>query len=356
MAVLRVDLKERAYDILIENGILAAAGEEIKKRVDCRRAAVISDSNVAPLYAQQVLDSLAAAGIQAHLLTLPAGEETKSLHYLSVIYDFLCLHRLSRSDALIALGGGVMGDLGGMAAATYLRGIPFIQLPTSLLSQVDSAVGGKVAVDLPQGKNLCGCFYQPRLVLADPAALNTLSDVFWRDGMGEVVKYGCILDAPLFDLLCRLGCRQAAMAHIGDIIYACLSLKARMVAADERDTGERMLLNFGHTLGHAIEAAQRFNGLRHGEAVAVGMALITRLGEGRGLTAAGTYHRLLTCLNAQGLPHTVALPHPDALLPALSLDKKHLNGGLRVVLLHTIGSGYLYTAPDDFFREVTQWL
>jgi len=357
MGVLRIDLKERSYDIIIEKGSLNGLGEAVKARLPkARKAAVISDTNVAPLYADRVLASLEKAGFEAHLLVLPAGEATKCLQCLSQCYDFLCEHRLSRSDAVITLGGGVIGDLGGLAAATYLRGVAFVQVPTSLLSQVDSSVGGKVAIDLPQGKNLCGCFYQPRLVLVDPDTLQTLTDTFWRDGMGEVVKYGCIRDAKLFDLLCRLNSREAAMAHIEAIIATCLQIKARVVENDEHDTGERMILNFGHTLAHAIEAAQHFTGMRHGEAVAVGMALITRLAENQGLTGKGTYQRLWDCLKAQGLSTTVRLENKDSFLNALALDKKHLNGQLKVVLLNKIGSCYLYKAPGDFFREVPQWL
>ncbi|MBQ8537970.1 MAG: 3-dehydroquinate synthase [Clostridia bacterium] len=357
MGVLKIDLKERSYDIIIEKGCLKNIGEAVHGRLPkAQKAAVLSDTNVAPLYAQRVLESLEKAGLEAHLLVLPAGEETKCLQCLSQCYDFLCEHRLSRSDVLITLGGGVIGDLGGLAAATYLRGIPFVQVPTSLLAQVDSSVGGKVAIDLPQGKNLCGCFYQPQLVMVDPQTLKTLTDQFWRDGMGEVVKYGCIRDEKLFDLLCRLNTREAAMAHIEEIIAICLKIKAQVVENDERDTGERMILNFGHTLAHAIEAAQHFTGLRHGEAVAIGMALITRLSENEGLTERGTYQRLLDCLKAQGLPFTVSIENKEAILPALSLDKKHLNGQLKVVLLNHIGQCCLHKAPGDFFREVPQWL
>ena len=357
MATLTVDLKDRAYDIIVEGGCLHKAGTEIMKWLPkARKAAVISDTNVAPLYAEGVLHSLQAAGLEAHLCVLPAGEATKRMEYLTQIYDFLCQHRLSRSDVLIALGGGVMGDLGGMAAATYLRGIAFVQMPTSLLAQVDSAVGGKVAIDLPQGKNLVGAFYQPRLVLADTDTLATLTDHFWRDGMGEVIKYGCIRDARFLDFLCTLTTREMAMAKIETIVRTCLILKAQVVVADEFDTGERMLLNFGHTLGHAIETAQQYQGLSHGAAVAVGMALITRLSEAKGLTQPGTAEKLLAALKAQGLASTVQLARPEDLLTALRLDKKHLNGHLKVVLLAKMGQAFLHETGADFFREVPQWL
>ena len=253
---------------------------------------------------------------------------------------------------MIALGGGVIGDLAGLAAATFLRGIRFIQVPTTLLAQVDSSVGGKVAVDLPQGKNLVGAFYQPEAVLCDPDTLRTLTDAFWRDGLGEVVKYGCIGDAPLFDLLegCAPGGRETLMGRIDEILTHCIQAKADVVAQDERDTGLRMTLNFGHTVGHAVEACQHYQGLSHGEAVALGMAVITRLSEGRGMTEAGTSARLDALLEALCLPRALPDLPEDALIAAMGMDKKSAGSALRVIVLDRIGVCRIHETSADFFR------
>ena len=223
-------------------------------------------------------------------LSCRTASRTKCLKSLETLYAFLCEHHLTRKDAIVALGGGVIGDLAGLAAATYLRGVHFVQLPTTLLAQVDSSVGGKVAVDLPQGKNLVGAFYQPELVLVDPDSLRTLTDDFWRDGLGEVVKYGCIGDEALFRLLEENagGGRTALMGVIGEILTHCIQYKANIVAQDEHDTGLRMTLNFGHTIAHAVETCQHYTGMRHGEAVALGMRVITAMTEEKGMTEQGT--------------------------------------------------------------------
>ena len=277
---------------------------------------------------------------------------------LGQVYDFLCQAGLTRRDAVIALGGGVMGDLAGLAAATFLRGVAFVQVPTSLLAQVDSSVGGKVAVDLPQGKNLVGAFYQPRLVILDPDTLRTLSDQVWRDGLGEVVKYGCIGDEALFTLLedCASGGREALMEHMDAILHHCLRAKAAVVEQDEHDTGLRMILNFGHTLGHAVETVQGYGGLRHGEAVALGMAVITRMSEDRGLTQVGTSARLDALLEALGLPTHVERLDASALLAPMRLDKKNLGQTLRIILLKSIGQCYVENTSVDWFASLENYL
>ena len=247
---LTVNLGENSYPIYIENGILTKAGSYISKLFTGKRIMVISDDHVFPLYGQQLLDSL--KDYECRPLVLPHGEPTKSFETLPRIYAALLDARLTRSDLVIALGGGVIGDLAGFAAASYLRGVKLVQIPTSLLAQVDSSVGGKVAVDLPQGKNLVGAFYHPKLVLIDPLVLESLPPHFISDGMGEVIKYGCIKDADLFRTLCSHRSFEDLKPELPSVIARCVDIKRTVVEADQFDTGERMLLNFGHTLAHTI--------------------------------------------------------------------------------------------------------
>lgn len=348
-----VDLGQRSYPIHI-GASLDTLGESIRQALGQCRLAIVTDDNVAPLYLSQVEAALDRAGLPHTSMVLPHGEQTKCLAQLSALYDFLCQSHITRKDGIIALGGGVMGDLAGLAAATFLRGIRFVQVPTSLLAQVDSSVGGKVAVDLPQGKNLVGAFYQPSMVLCCPDTLHTLTEHFWRDGLGEVVKYGCIGDEELFCLLeaCAPGGRPALMAHIDVILQRCIQAKANVVAQDEHDTGLRMTLNFGHTIGHAVEACQHYAGLSHGEAVALGMAVMTRLTERRGMTAPGTSSRLERLLTALGLPTTLPdIPTAD-LLAAMGMDKKAAGKALRVIVLEKIGACRIHTTDVDFFADM----
>lgn len=346
-----VCLGERSYQVEVARGIIEHAGERIKSLLGDCAVAVVTDDNVAPLYLARVEASLQAAGLRYASLVLPHGEETKCLARLAQVYDFLCESRITRKDAVLALGGGVIGDLAGLAAATFLRGVRFVQAPTTLLAQVDSSVGGKVAVDLPQGKNLVGAFYQPTAVLCDPDTLCTLTEEYWRDGLGEVVKYGCIGDETLFTLLeqCAPGGRAALMEHIGVILQRCIQYKADVVAQDERDTGLRMTLNFGHTVAHAVETCQHYTGLCHGEAVALGMAVITRLSEQRGMTDQGTCARLLALLQALGMPTRLPDIPEEELIAAMGMDKKSAGKALRVILLENIGVCYIHPTQADFF-------
>ena len=269
MQTITVPLGERSYPIHIERGLLAKTGAMIREKLGDIAVAVVSDDHVAPLYMEEVVSSMEKVGLRVGSIVLPHGEQTKCLKSLETLYAFLCEHHLTRKDAIVALGGGVIGDLAGLAAATYLRGVHFVQLPTTLLAQVDSSVGGKVAVDLPQGKNLVGAFYQPELVLVDPDSLRTLTDDFWRDGLGEVVKYGCIGDEALFRLLEENagGGRIALMGVIGEILTHCIQYKANIVAQDEHDTGLRMTLNFGHSpRGRNLPALHRDAPRRGGRA------------------------------------------------------------------------------------------
>lgn len=348
-----VDLKDKSYPIYIEQGILAHAGEYIKEIYQGKRIMIISDDQVYAIYGEGLKNQLSET-YQCFETVIPHGEKSKSFEMLPVVYHSLLEAKISRTDLILALGGGVVGDLAGFAAATFLRGVSYIQIPTSLLAQVDSSVGGKVAVDLPQGKNLVGAFYQPRLVLIDPDVLNTLPARYVTDGMGEVIKYGCIKDKDLFEKLEACGSYERLKPELAGVIAACVDCKRKVVEEDEFDTGERLLLNFGHTLAHTIEQYCHYERESHGEAVAVGMYQISKLAEEKGLTAKGTAARIGSVLTAYGLPTRSGLPLQE-LTGAMKLDKKNLDSKLKLVLLHEIGDSYVYPADIQFFdgdREV----
>lgn len=344
---LTVNLGENSYPIYIEKGILSDAGTYISDIFKGKRIMVISDDNVFPLYGDKLLDSLNS--YECHTLVLPHGEPTKDFQTLPTVYSALLDAKLTRSDLIIALGGGVIGDLAGFAAASYLRGIKLVQIPTSLLAQVDSSVGGKVAVDLPQGKNLVGAFFHPKMVLIDPDVLNTLPPHFISDGMGEVIKYGCIKDARLFDQLCSHSSFDDLKPELAGIIARCVDIKRIVVEADQFDTGERMLLNFGHTLAHTIEQYHHYERESHGEAVAIGMYQITKMAEEKGLTETGCADRIKKALDIYKLPSSCGIPMDD-LKAAVTLDKKNLNGKLNVVLLKTVGESYVHPTDVEFFE------
>lgn len=349
---LYVDLGENSYNIAIEKGILSRLGEEIKKVYNGEKIFIITDDNVNKYYGEKVEKSLKDAGFLTKKLVLKAGEETKSFNTLPRIYNELLDFKLTRKELIITLGGGVIGDLGGFAASSFLRGVPFIQVPTSLLAQVDSSVGGKVAVDLPKGKNLVGSFYQPKAVIIDPEVLNTLPDKFYKDGMGEVIKYGCIKDKDLFNKLSSISSREELMEHIEDVIYTCCDIKRAVVEKDEKDLGERMLLNFGHTLAHAIETFYNFKGYSHGEAVSIGMYNITLKGEELGLTEKGVAENIKNILINYGLPYEMKINDNEAIVNTIALDKKNIGSELKIILLHSIGDSYIYNTKPDFFKAV----
>ena len=296
------------------------------------------------------MSSLAGAGFQAELVTIPAGESSKCLSMLGRLYDSFTAQGLTRSDGVVALGGGVVGDLAGFAAATILRGVDFVQIPTTLLAQVDSSVGGKVAIDLPAGKNLAGAFWQPRLVLMDPACLRTLDDKTFSDGMAEVIKYGCIRDRAFFDKLAAWGGRAGVMEHIEEVIHTCCDIKRKVVLNDERDTGERMVLNFGHTIGHAFELAGHYEIWTHGQGVAAGMCVAARLGEQMGITPAGTTETIQNILKEYQLPHTIPCPW-DTLVEAVGLDKKNAGSDIRLIVLEELGKAVPHAMPRKALLE-----
>ncbi len=333
---------EKPYDILIERDILDNCCEYIKQVTQAEKILVITDSNVAPLYAKKILFALEKEGYDTSLFTFPAGEENKNLKTVENMLDAMSRFGLSRKDLVIAVGGGVTGDMAGFAAAIYLRGIDFIQIPTSLLSQVDSSVGGKTGCDTSYGKNLVGAFHNPRLVLIDTATLDTLPSEFFCDGMGEIIKAGAIRSEKLFNALSTPDAQQ----RLEDVICSCVDIKRIVVENDFREKGERMHLNFGHTLAHAIELYYNFRGITHGEAVGVGMLMITEASEKNGLTEEGTAQRIKDLLCDFGLKTQVDAPL-DELLKLCRRDKKSTVKDINLVLLHRIGEAYTHKIPVD---------
>ncbi len=325
----------KSYDILIERGLINNVGELVRGVTNAEKVCVITDSNVGALYADRVMDSLKNNGFDAGLFTFPAGEKSKTLETVASMYSYMADFHMTRKDIVVALGGGVCGDMAGFAAATYMRGIEFVQIPTSLLAQVDSSVGGKTGADIAQGKNLVGAFHQPSLVIIDPDTLSTLPERFIHDGMGEVIKYGCIKDSELFALLEN----KEALYMIDDIIERCVSIKRDVVNRDEKEKGERMLLNFGHTLGHALEKIYNFEGLSHGQAVAVGMVSVTRASERAGLTESGTADRIEALCLKYSLPVSDKASAAE-LAAVCASDKKTSGDSVSLVFLEKIGSSF----------------
>ncbi|MDU2994646.1 MAG: 3-dehydroquinate synthase [Clostridium sp.] len=347
-----VDLKENSYNILIEKGLLNKLGEELKNIYFGEKIFIITDENVDKYYGSKVKDELDKIGYKTRKMVLAPGEKTKSFSTLPSIYNELLDFKLTRKELIITLGGGVIGDLGGFVASTFLRGVSFIQIPTSLLAQVDSSVGGKVAVDLEKGKNLVGSFYQPKAVFIDPDVLNTLPEKFYKDGMAEVIKYGCIKDRDFFYMLKSLKSREEVMNNIEDILYKCCYIKKSVVERDEKDLGERMLLNFGHTLGHAIEKYYNFTGYSHGEAVAIGMYNISLKSEDEGITEKGVAEEIKEILINYDLPYKVDIKDNNKIIDTISLDKKNIGNVLKVILLKSIGESIIYDTTSDFFKVV----
>lgn len=352
MKKLRVALNERSYDILIEKNILKKSGEYISRVCRAGRVLVVTDTTVEKLYAKTLQSSLEAAGWDVKVVSFTPGETSKSLESVSALYREAFAFGMTRSDMAIALGGGVIGDLTGFFAATLFRGISFIQIPTTLLAQVDSSVGGKTGVNVPAGKNLVGCFYQPKLVLIDPETLQSLSERDFYDGMAEVIKYGCICNTELFDELAGYYQREESEAAIENIIYLCCNAKRSLVETDEFDTGSRMLLNFGHTVGHVIEKSFHFSTYTHGQAVAIGMVLAARLGEKLGITAAGTSEKIVEILKQYFLPTEVTLP--KGWEETMLLDKKMKNGSMNFIILEAIGKAQVVQMPAEALIESLQ--
>lgn len=337
----------RSYEIRIGRGLLQGAGEQIRAVTDAKKVMLVSDDAVWPLYGGAVRRSLETAGLTVCSFVFPHGESSKCARTYLELLDALCAQQLTRKDAIAALGGGVAGDLAGFAASTYLRGIGFIQIPTTLLAMVDSSVGGKTAIDLPAGKNLAGTFYQPWLVLCDPDCLDSLPDEIFRDGCAEVIKYAVLGNAPFFEELNR----TPPHAQLEHIIETCVRMKRDIVAQDEFDRGQRQLLNLGHTFGHGIEACSGF-AVSHGSAVAIGMAMIVRSAAQLGLCTAGTRDAVLALLRQYGLPVDCAYP-VEQMLGTILHDKKASGGSINLIVPTAVGSCEIRKTPAS---EISDWL
>ena len=342
MQTLNVALGERSYPIYIGDGLLTLP-ELLLPGLAQKKAAVVTNTTVADLYLKPLTAVLGKHGVEVIPVVLPDGEEYKNWETLNLIFDTLLSHHCERKTAVIALGGGVIGDLAGFAAAVYMRGVPFIQIPTTLLAQVDSSIGGKTAINHPQGKNMIGAFYQPKLVLADTATLNTLPEREFCSGLAEVIKYGLIRDGAFFDWLESnieklLKHDSEALAYA--IKRSCEN-KAAVVAADERESGMRVLLNLGHTLGHAIEAGKGYGVWLHGEAIAAGTLLAARLSLRMGLIGENEVERIASLYTRAKLPASVPELGAKRYLQLMGLDKKVESGRICFILLKKIGEAFI---------------
>jgi 3-dehydroquinate synthase len=349
---LKVPLGGRTYLIGIGPGLLGRLGLECKRLGLGSQCAILTDRKVAHLYAEQARASLKSVGIRSFCVTFPAGERSKSMAGVEACCDAIAAQKLERGGFVVALGGGVVGDLAGFVAATYLRGLPFVQVPTTLLAQVDSSVGGKVGVNLKSGKNLVGAFYQPRLVLCDLNTLATLPEREYRSGLAEVIKYGVIFDDRLFqrleDGMEKLTRRNPALLE--SVVERCCAIKAKVVGRDERDHGLRAILNFGHTVGHALEAVSGYGKYLHGEAIALGQVAAARLSHWKLDLPEQDVERIRCLFDRAGLPTRLKLRTSQRrkLISAMALDKKVAGGRIRFVLARRIGRsefGHEVSAP-----------
>ena len=338
----------KPYDVLIGRSLLSETGFRVREVCPkAEKAFVLSDDRVAPLYADQVTESIRQAGFQTASMFFPHGEQHKTVETWHAVLDALCENCLTRGDVLIALGGGVVGDLGGFAASAYQRGMNYIQIPTTLLAMVDSSVGGKTAVDLAGGKNQVGAFYQPRLVLCDPETLSTLPEEEYRCGCAEIIKYGVIGSRPFFDSLAETPVKD----QLEPVIAACVEMKRDYVAQDEFDLGLRMMLNFGHTFGHACETCSGFS-ILHGQGVAIGMAIMARSSAAQGILSAGERDAIIALIRQYGLPTESEWP-ADRMLAACLSDKKSTGSGISIVIPEEIGRCRIQKIPTE---ELAIWL
>ena len=344
MRKLHVNLGENSYDILFGSNLLKNLPEYIKRVYKGKKLFIITDNNVEKYYRKQMEELLKDYDFTFYILE--AGEKSKTLENVSKIYKAMINAALSRDDLVVAFGGGVTGDIAGFADATNMRGVPFIQIPTTLLSQVDSSVGGKVGVDLEERKNLVGAFNQPKIVLIDSSVLKTLTDRYFFDGLAEVVKYGCIYDEELFSLLEGLKSREEVMEHIEDILYRSCDIKREVVEEDEKEHGLRMILNFGHTVGHGLEQYYNYEKYTHGEAVSLGMAEILETGEIEGITEKGSFERTKKLLEQFHLPVEDKYNREDV-LKIMKRDKKNKKGEVNFVMIEKIGKCKIVKISED---------
>ncbi len=342
MKTIRVNASS-SYDVVIERGILKDCGKLIADVTKSRKTVIITDDIVEALYCNTVEKSLAENGFSFSRFVFPNGEASKNSETLNEIYDFLAKNEITRKDIIIALGGGVTGDMAGYAAATYLRGVEFVQIPTTLLAQIDSSVGGKTAIDIPAGKNLVGAFKQPALVICDSDTLKTLTPEILADGMAEAIKYGMIKDKSLFEKIAERNL-DTIEEIMDELVYSCIDIKRQVVEADEFESGERMTLNFGHTLGHAVEGFYNYSTYTHGSGVAVGMCYITDK-----FCDKDVYNKLADCVKAYRLPIDVPAKMSE-LLPFCAKDKKRDSDSISYIVCREIGKAEICRATvDEFF-------
>lgn len=350
MEKLHINLNEKSYDIFIEKGIFQEVGKYISRIYKKKRIVVVTDTNVDQLYGDKLLKNLEKSGYILSKVVFDAGEENKNFDTLTKVYEKVIDSGIKRGDLLIAFGGGVVGDLAGFAASTIYRGIDFIQIPTTLLAQVDSSVGGKVAVDTNRGKNLVGSFYQPKMVIIDPDLLKTLEEREVRSGMAEVIKYGAIYDNGFFNDLLEKKNLKDSIEDIEKIIRRCCEIKAKIVEIDELDMGLRMILNFGHTLGHAIEKYYDYTKYTHGEAISIGMYKICKLGEKLGITKIGESEKIKEILKKYELPIEDKVKLED-LIEIMKGDKKNISGVLNFIFLSEIGKVKVKKIEEEKIRN-----
>jgi len=351
--IVTVPLGDRSYPIYIGAGVLRTG--RLAEHIAGSQVAIVTNTVVAPLWLKTLNTVLADSNAKVDVFELPDGEAEKNLSNYEAILDFLVAHKHNRSTTVIALGGGVVGDMAGFAAATYQRGVRFVQIPTTLLAQVDSSVGGKTAVNHPQGKNLIGAFYQPEAVFADTELLATLPAREWRAGIAEVIKYGIIQDCDFFNWLIEHN--QALLEMSSDAIIHAVGrsceIKAEVVAQDEREGGIRAILNYGHTFAHAIEALTGYNTYLHGEAVAIGMVMAADLSWRQGLLTLNDAARIKQAIGTFGLPVVPPALESEAMLNAMGMDKKVLDGRLRLILARSIGDAFVTDAVDQQLLQAT---
>ncbi|MDT2837567.1 3-dehydroquinate synthase [Enterococcus durans] len=352
--MLEVVLPEKSYEIVIKRNSLEQISEWIGGLWGNKKIAIISDTNVFPIYGEQIQKQLEATYEVVHYV-VPAGEKSKSLEMAAVLYDFLAEEQFTRRDGIIALGGGVVGDLAGFVASTYMRGIAFVQVPTSLLAQVDSSIGGKTAVNGPKAKNMIGTFAQPDGVLIDPETLQTLPEKRIQEGIAEIIKCGAISDKSLWDDLAAYTGIADLVAHSEAVIEKALRVKKKVVEEDQYDNGSRLLLNFGHTIGHAIENTAGYGKISHGEAVAIGMVQISRKAEARREMPEGITAQIIAMNQKYHLPTAYTPWQEDELFQAITHDKKARGQNLKIILLEKIGQAKVQTIPikemNDYLKE-----
>lgn len=353
MNMLTIKTGTSLYRVYIGKGLISVLPDRLKQLFPESRFVIITDTTVFNLYGKKLKQYFSDEGLECHILTVEPGEGSKNIETLSYLLSALAQRGYNRADVIIALGGGVIGDLAGFTAAVYLRGIRYVQVPTTLLAQIDSSIGGKTAVNLPEGKNLAGAFYQPSAVFTDTDVLKTLPEEEFANGMAEMIKHSLIKDAAMFSLFEQDEKVSADSESLESLIVANLAIKRDVVAADERDKGERMLLNFGHTIGHGIEryCAASDIPMTHGKAVAIGMAAIAAAGERAGLTAEGTAARIIKVLEKAGLPHDIREFDKDEIIKGIFIDKKNVADTLNLVMIKQPGSAFLYRIPRSDMRR-----